>query len=237
MKHWSINLCNLESRVCCSDSGRPSRPGLLLWPGGLSRGAEHWRHSSETPEQKRHRPRPYRTVQHLWGQEAHTNHYCVLLQWDLVHWFLKQAKVYPDCDWILNFNAFLIQMTLRHEDGDDETQLPPNGRKDRRRASVGCTNERRGQDRRRSRRHSLQNSRDHTSASASPNSPHVHSSSFLSAGGQRDEDIRWGKRSKKERRGRFFEKNVSSARLHVGLNFIWLWFYEVTWRSHPLPAG
>ncbi|XP_037532276.1 FH1/FH2 domain-containing protein 3 [Nematolebias whitei] len=92
-----------------------------------------------------------------------------------------------DLDLIEQFNIY--EMTLRHEDGDDEAQLPPNGRKDRRRASVDCTNERRGQDRRRSRRHSLQNSRDHTSASASPNSPHVHSSRFLSAGGQRDEDI------------------------------------------------
>lgn len=83
----------------------------------------------------------------------------------------------------------LIQMTLRHEDGDDETQLPPSGRKDRRRASVGGTNERRGLERRRSRRHSLQNSRGHASAPASPSSPHTHASSFLPFGGQRIEDI------------------------------------------------
>lgn len=85
-------------------------------------------------------------------------------------------------------------MTLRHEDGDDETQLPPSARKDRRRASVGGTNERRGLERRRSRRHSLQNSRGHASAPASPSSSHTHASSFLPFGGQRIEDIseRWG---------------------------------------------
>lgn len=93
------------------------------------------------------------------------------------------------------FSMFsLTQMTLRHEDGDDETQLPPSARKDRRRASVGTTNERRGLERRRSRRHSLQNSRGHASAPASPSSPHPHASSFLPFGGQRIEDIseRWG---------------------------------------------
>lgn len=87
-----------------------------------------------------------------------------------------------------------IQMTLRHEDGDEETQLPPSARKDRRRASVGGTNERCGLERRRSRRHSLQNSRGRASAPASPSSPHTHASSFLPFGGQRIEDIseRWG---------------------------------------------
>lgn len=80
-------------------------------------------------------------------------------------------------------------MTLRHEDGDDETQLPPSARKDRRRASVGGTNERRGLERRRSRRHSLLNSRGHASAPASPSSPHTRVSSCLAFGGQRIEDI------------------------------------------------
>lgn len=64
-------------------------------------------------------------------------------------------------------------MTLRHEDGDADAQLPPNGRKERRRASVGGTNERRGLERRRSRRHSLQNHGGHASAPASPRSPHA----------------------------------------------------------------
>ncbi|XP_034409418.1 FH1/FH2 domain-containing protein 3 [Cyclopterus lumpus] len=90
-----------------------------------------------------------------------------------------------DLDLVEQFNIY--EMTLRHEDGDDETQLPPSVRKERRRASVGGTNERRGLERRRSRRHSLQNSRGHTSAPASPSS--AHASSFLPFGGQRVEDI------------------------------------------------
>ncbi|KAM4568310.1 FH1/FH2 domain-containing protein 3 isoform 2-T2 [Fundulus diaphanus] len=92
-----------------------------------------------------------------------------------------------DLDLIEQFNIY--EMILRHEDGDDKAQLPPFGRKDRRRASVGGTNERRGLERRRSRRHSLQNNRAHTSSPASPSSSHPHSSSFLPFGGQRVEDI------------------------------------------------
>ncbi|KAK2844444.1 hypothetical protein Q5P01_011103 [Channa striata] len=90
-----------------------------------------------------------------------------------------------DLDLVEQFNIY--EATLRHEDGDDETQLPLSGRKDRRRASVGGTNERRGLERRRSRRHSLQNSRGHASAPASPCS--AHTSSFLPFGGQHVEDI------------------------------------------------
>ncbi|XP_040900011.1 FH1/FH2 domain-containing protein 3 isoform X4 [Toxotes jaculatrix] len=92
-----------------------------------------------------------------------------------------------DLDLVEQFNIY--EMTLRHEDGDDETQLPPSGRKDRRRASVGGTNERRGLERRRSRRHSLQHNRGHASAPASPSSPHTHASRFLPFGGQGVEDI------------------------------------------------
>ncbi|XP_056237417.1 FH1/FH2 domain-containing protein 3 isoform X2 [Seriola aureovittata] len=92
-----------------------------------------------------------------------------------------------DLDLVEQFNIY--EMTLRHEDGDDETQLPPSGRKDRRRASVGANNERRGLERRRSRRHSLQNTRGHASAPASPSSPHTHARSFLPFGGQGVEDI------------------------------------------------
>uniref|UniRef100_A0A8C7ZNH3 Formin homology 2 domain containing 3b n=1 Tax=Oryzias sinensis TaxID=183150 RepID=A0A8C7ZNH3_9TELE len=84
-----------------------------------------------------------------------------------------------DLDLVEQFNIY--EMTLRHEDGDSESQLPPSGRKDRRRASVGVVNERRGVERRRSRRHSLQNSRGPASAPASPSSP---ASSFLSISGQ-----------------------------------------------------
>ncbi|XP_034731366.1 FH1/FH2 domain-containing protein 3 isoform X5 [Etheostoma cragini] len=92
-----------------------------------------------------------------------------------------------DLDLVEQFN--LYEISLRHEDGDDDAQLPPSVRKDRRRASVGGNNERRGLERRRSRRHSLQNSRGHASAPASPSNPHTHTSSFLPFGGQRVEDI------------------------------------------------
>ncbi|XP_033837176.1 FH1/FH2 domain-containing protein 3 [Periophthalmus magnuspinnatus] len=92
-----------------------------------------------------------------------------------------------DLDLVEQFNIY--EMVLRHEDGDEETQLPPSGRKDRRRASVGCTSEGRGLERRRSRRHSLQNNRGHASAPASPCSPYTHGTGFLSFGGPRVEDI------------------------------------------------
>ncbi|XP_026228708.1 FH1/FH2 domain-containing protein 3 isoform X2 [Anabas testudineus] len=90
-----------------------------------------------------------------------------------------------DLDLVEQINIY--EATLRHEDGDDEAQLPPSGRKDRRRASVGGTNERRGLERRRSRRHSLQNNRGHASAPASPSNGHT--SSVLPFGGQCVEDI------------------------------------------------
>ncbi|XP_026149394.1 FH1/FH2 domain-containing protein 3 isoform X2 [Mastacembelus armatus] len=92
-----------------------------------------------------------------------------------------------DLDLVEQLNIY--EMTLRHEDGDDETPVPPSGRKDRRRASVGGTNERRGLERRRSRRHSFQNHRGHASAPASPSTPHAHANSFLPLSGQRVEDI------------------------------------------------
>uniref|UniRef100_A0A673XZT4 Formin homology 2 domain containing 3 n=1 Tax=Salmo trutta TaxID=8032 RepID=A0A673XZT4_SALTR len=77
-----------------------------------------------------------------------------------------------DLDLMEQFNIY--ETALRHEDGDDESQPPTVGRKNRRRASVGGTNDRRGLERRRSRRHSLQNGRGLTSAPASPSSPHSH---------------------------------------------------------------
>lgn len=64
-------------------------------------------------------------------------------------------------------SSFLSQMTLRHEDGDESADPPPSGRKDRRRASLGA-GERRGLERRRSRRHSVQNVKSTLSAPASP---------------------------------------------------------------------
>uniref|UniRef100_A0A8K9WVX0 Formin homology 2 domain containing 3b n=1 Tax=Oncorhynchus mykiss TaxID=8022 RepID=A0A8K9WVX0_ONCMY len=95
-----------------------------------------------------------------------------------------------DLDLMEQFNIY--ETALRHEDGDDESQPPTVGRKNRRRASVGGTNDRRGLERRRSRRHSLQNGRGLTSAPASPSSPHSHgghNGSFLPFGGQGIDDV------------------------------------------------
>ncbi|XP_064908875.1 FH1/FH2 domain-containing protein 3 isoform X6 [Columba livia] len=70
-----------------------------------------------------------------------------------------------DLDLVEQFNIY--EMTLRHEDGDESADPPPSGRKDRRRASLGA-GERRGLERRRSRRHSVQNVKTTLSAPASP---------------------------------------------------------------------
>ncbi|XP_058878925.1 FH1/FH2 domain-containing protein 3-like isoform X3 [Acipenser ruthenus] len=85
-----------------------------------------------------------------------------------------------DLDLVEQFNMY--EMTLRHEDGDDDSQPPPAGRKDRRRASLGGANERHGLERRRSRRHSIQNTKGPTSSPVSPNG-------FMSYNGQRIEDL------------------------------------------------
>ncbi|XP_050987469.1 FH1/FH2 domain-containing protein 3 isoform X5 [Labeo rohita] len=90
-----------------------------------------------------------------------------------------------DLDLVEQFNIY--ESTLRHEDGDDEAQPPPSGHKSRRRASVGATPERRGLERRRSRRHSLQNGKGHTSAPSSP--CHSHTPNILPLNGQRIDDI------------------------------------------------
>ncbi|XP_062466927.1 FH1/FH2 domain-containing protein 3 isoform X6 [Pezoporus occidentalis] len=89
-----------------------------------------------------------------------------------------------DLDLVEQFNIY--EMTLRHEDGDESADLPPSGRKDRRRASVG-TNERRGLERRRSRRHSVQNVKSTLSAPASPCSQA--NTSFMLGHGQHVEDL------------------------------------------------
>ncbi|XP_029445696.1 FH1/FH2 domain-containing protein 3 isoform X2 [Rhinatrema bivittatum] len=89
-----------------------------------------------------------------------------------------------DLDLVEQFNIY--EMTLRHEDGDENVDPPPNGRKDRRRASLG-SHERRGLERRRSRRHSVQNVKSTLSAPASPCSQA--GSGFLSSNGHRIEDL------------------------------------------------
>ncbi|XP_028909904.1 FH1/FH2 domain-containing protein 3 isoform X3 [Ornithorhynchus anatinus] len=78
------------------------------------------------------------------------------------------TKKGTDLDLVEQFN--LYEATLRHEDGDEGAEPPPSGRKDRRRASLG-SNERRGLERRRSRRHSVQNVKSPASAPASPCAP------------------------------------------------------------------
>ncbi|NWQ77484.1 FHOD3 protein, partial [Columbina picui] len=88
-----------------------------------------------------------------------------------------------DLDLVEQFNIY--EMTLRHEDGDESADPPPSGRKDRRRASLGA-GERRGLERRRSRRHSVQNVKSTLSAPASPCSQS--SPGFVLGHGQHVED-------------------------------------------------
>ncbi|XP_063255198.1 FH1/FH2 domain-containing protein 3 isoform X6 [Prinia subflava] len=87
-----------------------------------------------------------------------------------------------DLDLVEQFNIY--EVTLRHEDGDEGAEPPPSGRKDRRRASLGA-GERRGLERRRSRRHSAQNVKSTLSAPASP----CAQSSFVLSHGQRAEEL------------------------------------------------
>ncbi|XP_054672159.1 FH1/FH2 domain-containing protein 3 isoform X6 [Grus americana] len=89
-----------------------------------------------------------------------------------------------DLDLVEQFNIY--ELTLRHEDGDESADPPPSGRKDRRRASLGAS-ERRGLERRRSRRHSVQNVKSTLSAPASPcGQPNP---GFMLGHGQRVEDL------------------------------------------------
>ncbi|XP_007943857.2 FH1/FH2 domain-containing protein 3, partial [Orycteropus afer afer] len=75
-----------------------------------------------------------------------------------------------DLDLVEQFNIY--EVALRHEDGDEMAELPPSGRRDRRRASVcssgSGSSEHRGLDRRRSRRHSAQSIHSTLSAPTSP---------------------------------------------------------------------
>ncbi|KAM9199662.1 FH1/FH2 domain-containing protein 3 isoform 2-T2 [Mergus octosetaceus] len=89
-----------------------------------------------------------------------------------------------DLDLVEQFNIY--EVTLRHEDGDESADPPPSGRKDRRRASLGAS-ERRGLERRRSRRHSVQNVKSTLSAPASPCSQS--NPSFMLGHGQRVEGL------------------------------------------------
>ncbi|XP_069324194.1 FH1/FH2 domain-containing protein 3 isoform X1 [Eulemur rufifrons] len=81
------------------------------------------------------------------------------------------SKKGTDLDLVEQLNIY--EVALRHEDGDETAEPPPSGRRDRRRASVCSSSggEHRGLDRRRSRRHSVQNVKSALSAPTSPCSP------------------------------------------------------------------
>ncbi|XP_059712897.1 FH1/FH2 domain-containing protein 3 isoform X5 [Haemorhous mexicanus] len=110
-----------------------------------------------------------------------------------------------DLDLVEQFNIY--EVTLRHEDGDEGAEPPPSGRKDRRRASLGA-GERRGLERRRSRRHSAQNNSKSTlSAPASP----CGQSSFVLSHGQRVEEL-------SERYNSYGSSSYSSPRPYTGVS-------------------
>ncbi|XP_034561506.1 FH1/FH2 domain-containing protein 3 isoform X2 [Notolabrus celidotus] len=88
-----------------------------------------------------------------------------------------------DLDLVEQLNIY--EMTLRHEDGDDDSQPPPTGRRDRRRVSTGCGDKKRGLERRRSRRAS--HGRSGQASPCSPASPQR--SNFQPFNGQRAEDM------------------------------------------------
>ncbi|XP_042653892.1 FH1/FH2 domain-containing protein 3 isoform X7 [Tyto alba] len=111
-----------------------------------------------------------------------------------------------DLDLVEQFNIY--EVTLRHEDGDESVDPPPSGRKDRRRASLGAS-ERRGLERRRSRRHSAQSVKSTLSAPASPcgqSNP-----GFVLAHGQRLEDL-------SERYNSYGSSSYSSPRPYSGVS-------------------
>uniref|UniRef100_A0AC11C706 Formin homology 2 domain containing 3 n=1 Tax=Ovis aries TaxID=9940 RepID=A0AC11C706_SHEEP len=79
------------------------------------------------------------------------------------------TKKGTDLDLVEQLNIY--EVALRLEDGDETAEPPPSGCRDRRRASVcsgGTGNESRGLDRRRSRRHSVQNIKSPLSPPSSP---------------------------------------------------------------------
>ncbi|XP_068849956.1 FH1/FH2 domain-containing protein 3 isoform X2 [Capricornis sumatraensis] len=79
------------------------------------------------------------------------------------------TKKGTDLDLVEQLNIY--EMALRLEDGDETAEPPPSGCRDRRRASVcsgGTGSESRGLDRRRSRRHSVQNIKSPLSPPSSP---------------------------------------------------------------------
>ncbi|KAM8782883.1 FH1/FH2 domain-containing protein 3 isoform 2-T2 [Rhynchonycteris naso] len=80
------------------------------------------------------------------------------------------SKKGTDLDLVEQLNIY--EVALRHEDGDETTEPPPSGCRDRRRASMcnsgSSEGEQRGLERRRSRRHSVQSMKSPLSAPTSP---------------------------------------------------------------------
>ncbi|XP_054911907.1 FH1/FH2 domain-containing protein 3 isoform X5 [Poeciliopsis prolifica] len=87
-----------------------------------------------------------------------------------------------DLDLVEQLNIY--ETTLRHEDGDDDSQPPPTGCRDRRRVSLGGAEKHRGLERRRSRRASLGRP---GQAPCSPASPQK--AGFQPFSGHRAEDL------------------------------------------------
>nr|XP_043908870.1 FH1/FH2 domain-containing protein 3 isoform X4 [Solea senegalensis] len=88
-----------------------------------------------------------------------------------------------DLDLVEQLNIY--ETTLRHEDGDNDSQPPPTGRRDRRRASLGGGDKKCGLERRRSRRASL--GRSGHASPCSPLSPQR--AGFQPFSGHRAEDV------------------------------------------------
>ncbi|XP_015242673.1 PREDICTED: FH1/FH2 domain-containing protein 3-like isoform X4 [Cyprinodon variegatus] len=88
-----------------------------------------------------------------------------------------------DLDLVEQLNIY--EMTLRHEDGDDDSQPPPTGCRERRRISLGGAEKHRGLERRRSRRASL--GRSGQASPCSPASPQR--AGFQPFSGHRAEDL------------------------------------------------
>ncbi|KAK5605726.1 hypothetical protein CRENBAI_006949 [Crenichthys baileyi] len=88
-----------------------------------------------------------------------------------------------DLDLVEQLNIY--EMSLRHEDGDDNSHPPPTGCRDRRRVSLGGGEKQRGLERRRSRRASL--GRSGQASPCSPASPHR--AGFQPFSGHRADDL------------------------------------------------
>lgn len=89
---------------------------------------------------------------------------------------ILEEKDGVDTELLVYAMTLVNKVALRHEDGDETAEPPPSGHRDRRRASMcsgGTVGEQQGLDRRRSRRHSIQNIKSPLSAPTSPCSPSV----------------------------------------------------------------